>query len=208
MTTIVLYYGGDPSLQLSNYTVFMTVSDSENNSYPYEFSLLRDSPDLAIVGDTIQLQGGGNPVVSQQSTYVVEVENLAHVDAKGVTLVATLCFDIHCENPAGVTSSVVSDVPAQGSSQNYISMDFSNFSTPDKYFILFEIQLPEPSEGELEACGTEEARGSSFCVIEAQLWSEAQEEVIGWMNYLFILMLGIAIYFLTSRRTGRKPAPF
>ena len=208
MTTIVLYYGGDQSLQLSNYTVFMTVSDSENNSYPYEFSLLRDSPDLTIVGDTIQLQGGGNPVVSQKSTYVVEVENLAHVDAKGVTLVATLCSDIQCENPTGVTSSVVSDVPAQGSSQYYVLMDFSNFSTPDKYFILFEIQLPEPSEEELEACGTEQARGSSFCVMEAQLWSEAQEEVIGWMNYLFILMLGIAIYFLTSRRTGRKPAPF
>lgn len=147
--------------------------------------------------------------MGQKSTYVVEVVNEAHVLAEDVTLRATLCVDIKCKSTAGVNSTAVSDIPAQGSSAFYIPMDFSNFTTPNKYYILFEIiPLGFNDEDDLVACGTEEAEGGSVCVTEAQLWSEAEEGVLGWITYLLLLMLALALWSLT-RRTGRRPrAPF
>jgi asparagine N-glycosylation enzyme membrane subunit Stt3 len=209
ITTLALSYTGVEEEQLLEYTIDFTVSDTDNNSYTYQISLLRDSPALSIHGSTIQLQGGGNPAVGQKSTYVVEVVNEAHVLAEDVTLRATLCVDIKCKSTAGVNSTAVSDIPAQGSSAFYIPMDFSNFTTPNKYYILFEIiPLGFNDEDDLVACGTEEAEGGSVCVTEAQLWSEAEEGVLGWITYLLLLMLALALWSLT-RRTGRRPrAPF
>jgi hypothetical protein len=103
----------------------------------------------------------------------------------------------------------VSDIPEQGTSTFYIPMDFSNFTTPNKYYILFEIIPPGfNDEDDLKACGTEGAEGGLVCVKEAQLWSEAEEGVLEWITYLFLLMLALALWSLT-RRTGRRPrAPF
>lgn len=87
-------------------------------------------------------------------------------------------------------------------------MDFTNFSKPDTYFILFEIIPPGMSEeDELEAC-TSTTEGNSFCVLEAQLWSEAEEGIQNWMAYLFIAIL-LGIVWAMTRRPGRKSAaPF
>jgi hypothetical protein len=209
ITTLALSYTGEEGEQLLEYTIDFTVSDTDNNSYTYQISLLRDSPALSIHGSTIQLQGGGNPAVGQKSIYVVEVVNEAHVIAEDVTLRATLCVDIRCTSTTGVNSTAVSDIPEQGRSVFYIPMDFSNFTTPNKYYILFEIIPPGfNDEDDLKACGTEEAEGGSVCVTEAQLWSEPEEGVLGWITYLFLLMLALALWTLT-RRTGRRPgAPF
>jgi hypothetical protein len=209
ITTLALSYTGEEEEQLLEYTIDFTVSDTDNNSYTYQISLLRDSPALSIHGSTIQLQGGGNPAVGQKTTYVVEVVNEGHVIAKDVTLRATLCVDIKCTSITGVNSTAVSDIPEQGTSAFYIPMDFSNFTTPNKYYILFEIIPPGfNDEDDLKACGTEGAEGESVCVKEAQLWSEAEEGVLGWITYLLLLMLAFALWSLT-RRTGRRPrAPF
>ena len=192
---------------LPEYTIEFTVRDSDNNSYDYHITLLRDSPAISIRGNTIQLQGGGNPIAGQKPVYVVEVVNEAHVSAEDVTLRARLCNDIRCESTAGVNSTVVSDVPEQGSSLFYVPMDFSNFTT-NKYFIIFEIVPPGFNEGDdLESC-SEQVDEVLVCVMEAQLWPEAEEEVLGWITYLLLLMLALALWSLT-RRTGRRPgAPF
>ena len=209
ITTMSLSYAVDEGEgeYLPEYTIDFTVSNIDNNSYGYHITLLRDSPVLSIHGSTIQLQGGGNPVAGQKLTYVVEIANEAHVSAEDVTLRARLCNDIKCESSAGVNSTVVSDVPEQGNSLFYVPMDFTNFTT-NKYFILFEIIPPGFNEGDnLEPC-TEQADGGSVCVMEAQLWPEAEEDVLGWITYLLLLMLALALWSLT-RRTGRRPgAPF
>jgi len=208
ITTMSLSYAVEEE-HLPEYAIDFTVSDAENNSYDYHITLLGDSPVLSIHGSTIQLQGGGNPVVGQKLTYVVEVVNEAHVSAEGVTLRATLCNDIKCESTAGVNSTAVSDIPEQGSSLFYVPMDYTNFTTPAKYFIIFEIIPPGFNEGDvLVACVAEQAEGASACVMEAQLWPESEEEVLSWITYLLLLMLALALWSLT-RRTGRRPgAPF
>ncbi|HJL55494.1 MAG TPA: hypothetical protein QF424_06135, partial [Candidatus Thalassarchaeaceae archaeon] len=64
------------------------------------------------------------------------------------------------------------------------------------------------NEGDdLESC-SEQVDEVLVCVMEAQLWPEAEEEVLGWITYLLLLMLALALWSLT-RRTGRRPgAPF
>ncbi len=88
-------------------------------------------------------------------------------------------------------------------------MDFTNFSKPDTYFILFEIIPPGLTEDdELEACVSERSEGDPFCVKEAQLWSVAEEGIQSWMAYLFIILL-LGIVWAITKRPGRKTgAPF
>ena len=109
----------------------------------------------------------------------------------------------------GVNSSATNDIDGLGKSIFYIPMDFTNFSKPDTYFILFEIIPPGMSEeDELEACKSSRSEGNSFCVLEAQLWSEAEEGIQNWMAYLFIVIL-LGIVWAMTRRPGRKSAaPF
>ena len=206
-TTLILSHDG--SEKQDEYVLEITVSDSSNESTKYQIYLEKDAPELSIVGKTIQLTSGGKPVIGREQTYVVEVTNDGNVIAEGVTLHAKLCADIKCRTEMGVNSSATNDIDGLGKSMFYIPMDFTNFSKPDTYFILFEIIPPGMSEeDELEACTSSRSEVNSFCVLEAQLWSEAEEGIQNWMAYLFIAIL-LGILWAMTRRPGRKSAaPF
>ena len=91
LNSLNLYYIGDTSTELaSEYYFDLLVSDEDNNTYSTQITLIRDTPTLSINGESIQLQGGGRPVVGEISTYVVEVINHANVDAIDITINATL----------------------------------------------------------------------------------------------------------------------
>ena len=207
-TTLILSHQG--SEKQDEYVLEISVSDPSNNeSKKYQIYLEQDAPELSIFGSTIELIGGGDPVFGKEQTYVVEVLNDGNVLAKGVELHAKLCKDIHCTTEMGVNASSVNDIPASGKSVFYIPMDFTNFSKPDTYFILFEIIPPGLTEDdELEACVSERSEGDPFCVKEAQLWSVAEEGIQSWMAYLFIILL-LGIVWAITKRPGRKTgAPF
>jgi len=206
-TTLILTHEG--SEKLDEYVLEITVSDPSNESVKYQIYLEKDAPVLSIVGRTIELMGGGNPVFGKEQTYVIEVSNGGNVIAEGVVLHAKLCEDINCRTEMGINASSTNDIEGMGTSVFYIPMDFTNFSRPDTYFILFEIIPPGMSEeDELEACKSSRSEGNSFCVLEAQLWSEAEEGIQDWMAYLFIVIL-LGIIWAITRRPGRKTsAPF
>ena len=209
LNSLNLFYIGDSSAELkSEYYFDLSVSDDDNNTYSTQITLIRDTPTLSINGDSIQLQGGGRPVVGEISTYVVEVINHANVDATDITINATLYNDITGTEAAGIQISRVGSIPAKSSQTFYLPMNFENYTTPGKYSIIFDIDPPgyEPGVDKPQPCsGTENLL---FCVKEAQLWSSSVDEDQNWLMWIFVLMLLIALITLT-RRSGRRPgAPF
>ena len=209
LNSLNFYYIGDNSAELeSEYYFDIIVTDEDNNTYSSQIILIRDTPTLSINGDSIQLQGGGRPVVGAISTYVVEVINSANVDAIDITINATLYNDITGTEAAGIQVSRAGSISAKGTQTFYLPMNFENYTIPGKYSIIFDINPPGYDSGidKPQPCsGTEDLL---FCVKEAQLWSSSVDEDQNWLMWIFILMLLIALITLT-RRTGRRPgAPF
>ena len=191
-------------------TIRYTVSDQSNNSYSGESTLIMDSPSLSIVGDStgLRLLGGNFAEFGEVETYSVNVSNSGNVDAKDVTLLATLCEDIRCETEVGVNFSATADVQRQSETTFYMEMNYTQFQESNKFFIVFQI-IGEDLGERSEPCGTQAAEGKPSCVEEAQLWAASEEnDNLKYMAYAFAILLLAALLFFTRRPGRRVSAPF
>ena len=190
-------------------TIQFSVSDQTGNSYSGQTNLVMEYPSLSIIGD-VELMGGGGDFAKfgEVETYSVRISNAGNIDVDQVTLLATLCEDIKCEEAAGVNSSSTTSVPAMGESQFFIDMDYTQFDERKNFFILFEI-LGEESEGIAQPCGSENAEGDAKCVEEAELWVASEEnDNLKYLAYVFAAMLLLALLYFTRRPGRRVSAPF
>ena len=213
-SSITLVYSGSEEYP-SDYSEILkfNVSDSINNTYEFQISLVLDSPSLSLVAETISLLGGGTARYGYIETYVVNVSNAGNVDATGVTLHAMLCSDIqdddddgNCDKFENVNSSAVSDVPSMGEAAFYINMDFTEYDGSEIFYIQFEIGDVEKT-GKLRACN--DAEGKTFCVREAQLGSRSAAN--SYLQYMWLelaAMLVSLLLYLTRRPGRRVSAPF
>ena len=185
-----------------------TITDQDNNTYVGTTLIQMDSPDLSIVEDSATLLGGKNAAFGQIETYSIGISNDGNVDAERVTLIATLCSDIRCNNPVGVNSTSVGEVPAMGESTFTISMDYTQFNEAKKYYIVFHIEGEELGET-AQDCGSSQSSGEASCVFEAQLWTSSEEnENLKYLAYAFLIMLIGALLYFTKRPGRRVSAPF
>ena len=188
--------------------ISFTIIDQNNNTYSASTLIQMDSPSLSIVEDSATLLGGKNAAFGEIETYSISISNTGNVDADSVTLVATLCSDIRCNNPVGVNSSSIGSVPAMSESLFSISMDYSQFNEAKKYYIVFHIEGEELEET-AEDCGSSKSEGKASCVFEAQLWTSSEEnENLKYMAYAFLIMLIAALLYFTRRPGRRVSAPF
>tara|TARA_Y100000588_G_scaffold116726_1_gene127800 strand:+ start:24809 stop:34276 length:9468 start_codon:yes stop_codon:yes gene_type:complete len=193
---------------LSDYTetIHFSVTDSSNNSYPFQATIVLDAPSLSIVGESVRLLGGSFASYGGIETYSVNISNSGNVDAETVTLLATLCEDIKCLTKVGVNSSSSGSVFAMSESAFFINMDYTQFEESKKYYIMFEIE-GEPLE-EIEACNSL-SEGQASCVYEAQLWAASVDnDNLKYMAYVFIILLLVALLYFTRRPGRRISAPF
>jgi len=194
----------------SQYTeeVQFTITDQDNNTYSGSTVIQMDSPDLSIVKDSTTLLGGKNAAFGVIETYSISISNTGNVDADSVTMIATLCSDIRCNDPVGVNSTSVGSVPAMSESLFSISMDYTQFTEAKKYYIVFHIEGEELEET-AEDCGSSKSEGKASCVFEAQLWTSSEEnENLKYMAYAFLIMLIGALLYFTKRPGRRVSAPF
>jgi len=189
--------------------ITFTVSDQDNNTYSGSTVVETDSPVLSIVGGTARILGGnGFASYGQIESYSVDISNSGNVDAETVTLVATLCSDIVCENELGVNSTSSGSVSAMSESTFYITMDYTQFTESQKYWIVFSIE-GELIDGKTEPCTSTKSDGQVSCVFEAQLWTSSEEnDNLKYLAYAFLIMLIAALLYFTRRPGRRVSAPF
>ena len=189
--------------------ITFTVSDLDNNTYSGSTVVETDSPVLSIVGDTARILGGnGFASYGKIESYSVNISNSGNVDAETVTLVATLCSDIGCENEIGVNSTSSGSVSAMSESTFYITMDYTQFTESEKFYIFFSIE-DELLDEKTESCTSTKSDGKASCVFEAQLWTSSSEnDNLKYLAYAFLLMLIAALLYFTRRPGRRVSAPF
>ena len=189
--------------------ITFTVSDLDNNTYSGSTVVETDSPVLSIVGDTARILGGnGFASYGKIESYSVNISNSGNVDAETVTLVATLCSDIGCENEIGVNSTSSGSVSAMSESTFYITMDYTQFTESEKFWIFFSIE-GELLDGKTESCTSTKSDGKASCVFEAQLWTSSSEnDNLKYLAYAFLIMLIAALLYFTRRPGRRVSAPF
>lgn len=209
--TFTLIRSAEPALP-SPYAeeITFTVIDQDNNTYSGSTVIETDSPVLSIVGDSAMLIGGSGGFASygEIEQYSVNISNIGNVDAEGVTLAATLCSDIKCNNAVGVNSTSSGPVSAMSESTFYITVDFTQFTEANTYWLVFSIDgelLDETSE----SCTSPKSEGKASCVLEAQLWSSSVEnDNLKYLAYAFLIMLIAALLYFTKRPGRRVSAPF
>jgi hypothetical protein len=208
--TFTLVRPSEPELP-SSYAeeITFTVSDLDNNTYSGSTVVETDSPILSIVGDTARILGGnGFASYGQLESYSVNISNDGNVDAETVSLVATLCSDIGCQNELGVNSTSSGSVSAMSESTFYITMDYTQFTESKKYWIVFSIE-GELLDEQSESCKSSKSEGKASCVFEAQLWtSSVANDNLKYLAYAFLVMLIAAILYFTRRPGRRVSAPF
>ncbi|HIG33401.1 MAG TPA: hypothetical protein EYQ11_00770 [Candidatus Poseidoniales archaeon] len=209
--TFTLIRSAEPALP-SPYAeeITFTVLDQDNNTYSGSTVIETDSPVLSIVGDSAMLIGGSGGFASygEIEQYSVNISNIGNVDAEGVTLAATLCSDIKCNNAVGVNSTSSGPVSAMSESTFYIAVDYTQFTEANTYWLVFSIDgelLDETSE----SCTSPKSEGKASCVLEAQLWSSSVEnDNLKYLAYAFLIMLIAALLYFTKRPGRRVSAPF
>ena len=187
-----------------------TVSDQDNNTYSGSTVIETDSPVLSIVGDSAILIGGSGGFASfgEIEQYSVNISNIGNVDAEGVTLSATLCYDITCNNVVGVNSTSSGSVSAMSESTFYITVDYTQFTEAKTYWLVFSID-GELLDEKSESCTSPKSEGKASCVLEAQLWSSSVEnDNLKYLAYAFLIMLITALLYFTRRPGRRVSAPF
>jgi len=210
VATFTLVRSNEPELP-SSYAeeITFTVSDEDNNTYSGSTVMETDSPVLSIVGETARILGG-NAFASfgEIESYSLNISNIGNVDAESVTLVATLCSDIDCDNELGVNSTSSDSVPAMSQTTFYISMDYTQFTESKKYWIVFSI-AGETLDEKTEPCTSQDSEGKASCVFEAQLWTSSEEnDDLKYLAYVFLVMLIAALLYFTKRPGRRVSAPF
>jgi hypothetical protein len=209
--TFTLIRSAEPALP-SPYAeeIKFTVSDQDNNTYSGSTVIETDSPALSIVGNSAILIGGSGGFASygEIEQYSVNISNIGNVDAESVTLAATLCSDIKCNNAVGVNSTSSGSVSAMSESTFYITVDFTQFTEAKTYWLVLSIDgelLDETSE----SCTSPKSEGKASCVLEAQLWSSSVEnDNLKYLAYAFLIMLITALLYFTRRPGRRVSAPF
>ena len=121
---------------------------------------------------------------------------------------ATLCSDIDCENELGVNSTSSGSVSAMTQSTFYVTMDYTQFTEPKKYWIVFSIE-GELMDEQPQSCDSTRSEGKVSCVFEAQLWTSSEEnDNLKYLAYAFLIMLIAALLYFTRRPGRRVSAPF
>ena len=131
-----------------------------------------ESPKLSVVGDSATLLGNRFPTFGEIERYSLNVSNSGNVLADEVTITATLCSEITCEDDQrlNITSTATGTVSSMDESTFYFDMDFTQFDSAQKYYIVFEITGEDLSE-KAQSCDSSNSEGKPSCVIEAQLWT-------------------------------------
>ena len=207
--TFTLVRPTEPELPLQ-YTeeISFSVVDQNNNSYSASTVLVMDSPDLSIVGDSTRLLGSDFATYGEIETYSVNISNSGNVDAESVTLSATLCSDIRCDDAVGVNSTSSGSISAMSESTFFITMDFTQFDESKKYYIIFSID-GELLEETSQSCKSPSSEGKASCVLEAQLWTSSDEnDNLKYLAFAFLIMLIAALLYFTKRPGRRVIAPF
>ena len=208
--TFTLVRASEPELPASYAEeITFTVYDQDNNSYSGSTVMETDSPELSIVGDSAMILGGNRfASFGQVESYSVNISNDGNVDAQDVTLVATLCSDIACQNELGVNSTSTESVSAMSETTFYISMDYTQFTEAKTYWIVFSIE-GETLDEKSESCTSPRSEGKPSCVFEAQLWTSSDEnDSLKYLAYAFLIMLLAALLYFTRRPGRRVSAPF
>ena len=180
-----------------DFTIYVTVRDSANNTYPdVEIHIQTSRPELSI--ESHQLYSGGvDPVAGQVELYSVVVRNDGLIDAQMVQLNGTLCTDVNCNDPpTGVTGTDTRDVPAGSEVVFDIALDLTNTDPKTHY-----IQL------ELNNSGFDSVE--DYNSFQVKIRSPAIEETTDWIGWLLGALLVVALLLLT-RGGGRRrsSAPF
>jgi hypothetical protein len=180
-----------------DFTIYVTVRDSANNTYPdVEIHIQTSRPELSI--EAHQLYSGGvDPVAGQVELYSVVVRNDGLIDAQMVQLNGTLCTDVNCNDPpTGVTGTDIRDVPAGSEVVFEIALDLTSTDPKTHY-----IQL------ELNNSGFDSVE--DYNSFQVKIRSPAIEETTDWIGWLLGALLMVALLLLT-RGGGRRrsSAPF
>ena len=87
-------------------------------------------------------------------------------------------------------------------------MDYTQFTEPKKYWIVFSIE-GELMDEQPQSCDSTRSEGKVSCVFEAQLWTSSEEnDNLKYLAYAFLIMLVAALLYFTRRPGRRVSAPF
>jgi uncharacterized membrane protein len=180
-----------------DFTIYVTIRDSANNTYPeVEIHVQTSQPVLKI--DSHQLYGGGIDLVAGQTAlYYVNVTNSGLIDAIMVQLNGTLCSDVNCNSALPVNGTDIEDIPASSTVTFEILLDLSDID-PATYYVQFEIN----------AIGFDSVE--EYDSQQVKVRSAPIEETTDWITWLLGGLLVVALLLLTRSGGGRRrsSAPF